>query len=202
MNRLLGLEALIPLPPVPMGVAGEGVEVKAGPKAESDEVELGYVSGVFGVRGEVRLFLHHPDSDTLATERRVVFTAPDGRRFTGQLRARSGAGKRILGAIRGVSDPDAAARMMDWTFSIAATDLPEPDDGEYYVFDLEGLDVVVGERVVGTVSAVHETAGGDILEIDAGGREPLFVPIVERFILDVDLDAGRILLAEDALEEP
>jgi ribosomal 30S subunit maturation factor RimM len=79
---------LTPLPPNASVSGGAGAP---------EEVELGYVSGVFGVRGELRVFLHHPDSDTLATERRVIFTAPDGRRFTAFLRARSGAGKRILG---------------------------------------------------------------------------------------------------------
>ena len=45
-----------------------------------DELELGSLMGAFGVRGEVRVWLHHPESDLLATPREVVLVAPDGSR--------------------------------------------------------------------------------------------------------------------------
>ena len=167
--------------------------------ATDDEIELGTISGVFGVQGEVRLFLHNPESDALADPTPVVLVRPDGERFAATLQARSGAGKRIIGRLRGLDDRNLAYSLKDWRILVRAADLPEPEDDEFYVYELEGLPVRVGEREIGTVATVHATPGGDVLEIDTGG-EPLFVPFLERFLESVDLEEG-IALTPEALDE-
>ena len=60
----------------------------------SDRVELGEVVGVFGVWGEVRLFLANPASDTLHQSRTVVLVMPDGVERPVRMVVRPGAGKR------------------------------------------------------------------------------------------------------------
>lgn len=166
-----------------------------------DEIELGYVSGVFGVTGELRLFLFNPRSEALARGADVVLIRPDGSRVGARLKARSGAGKRVLGRIDGVTNPQEAAELMDWRIAIRRADLPETDEDEFYVADLEGLAAICNGREAGRIVSVHETVGGDILEIDTGAPETVFVPAVARYVLDVDVEAGRVLLADDALEE-
>ena len=87
-----------------------------------NEVRLGRVSGVFGVSGEVRLFLHNRDSDLFVGDGAdVTLVSPAGERETHRLRSRRGAGKRILGRIVGVNSPDAARRYMDWEIVLAET---------------------------------------------------------------------------------
>ena len=67
-----------------------------------DEVRLGRVSGVFGVSGELRLFLHNRESELFAGDGAVVtLVSPSGNRESHRLRSRHGAGKRILGRIEG-----------------------------------------------------------------------------------------------------
>ena len=69
---------------------------------QPDEVELGHVSGVFGVRGEVRLHLHNRDSILLEGPVDAVLVGPDGARTGVEIVARPGAGKRIIGRITGL----------------------------------------------------------------------------------------------------
>ncbi|HNC96654.1 MAG TPA: hypothetical protein PKW90_11050, partial [Myxococcota bacterium] len=69
------------------------------------EVVLGEISGVFGIRGELRIFLHYRESDTLRTERSVILVSPEGQRRDVQMIVRPGAGKRILAKVRGVETP-------------------------------------------------------------------------------------------------
>ncbi len=166
-----------------------------------DEVEIGLISGVFGVKGEVRLYLHNPESDTFAEPTRAVLIDPQGNRFECKLSARTGAGKRILGRIEGLDDRDFAETLKDWQICVAEADLPEVDDDEFYVYELVGMSVVIGAQEVGTVAVVHNTPGGDLLEI-AVGNDVRFVPIVERFVQGIDLETRQIRLVEDALEEP
>jgi 16S rRNA processing protein RimM len=172
------------------------------PKAKSsrDEVELGFVSGVFGFKGEVRLHLHNPTSDLLRTPRSVILVAPDGARRAVTMSARPGAGKRVLGKIEGVRDEHEAGALKDFRVLIPRDALPETEEGEFYVADLVGLEVEAGEER-GTVTEIHQAGPVDVLEVDVGGKEPVFVPLVEGTVLGVDLDAGIVRLVEGSLDD-
>ena len=70
--------------------------------------------------------------------------------------------------------------------------LPPTADDEYYVFELVGLSAVEETgRVLGTVVTVTPGVANDVLEL-AGG---LGLPMVEECIREVDVAAGRILVA-------
>jgi 16S rRNA processing protein RimM len=68
---------------------------------------------------------------------------------------------------------------------------PAPDDS-FYVFQLLGLAVAEeGGRELGRVTDVAPGVANDVLELDTG----VALPMVEDCIRDVDLDAGRIIVA-------
>ena len=70
--------------------------------------------------------------------------------------------------------------------------LTPPGEDEYYVFQLVGLRVEREDgSPLGTVSDVSPGLANDVLELDSG----LFLPMVEDCILDVDLAAGRMVIA-------
>ena len=79
--------------------------VSCDPVPDSERVELGYVNGVFGVRGEVRLYLHNREADWLGRPRAVLVESAEGRCYSVRLRTRRGAGKRILGRLDGAREP-------------------------------------------------------------------------------------------------
>jgi 16S rRNA processing protein RimM len=77
--------------------------------------------------------------------------------------------------------------------AVARSELPEPGEGEYYAFQLVGLTVEEeGGRALGRVSAVQPGVANDVLELDSG----IALPLVEACVRDVDLDGGRILVAQ------
>ena len=71
--------------------------------------------------------------------------------------------------------------------------LPEPGAGEWYVFQLVGLSVEEdGGRVLGKVADVEPWPANDVLVLDGGAM----LPLVDACVLQVDLDAGRIVVAQ------
>jgi len=69
--------------------------------------------------------------------------------------------------------------------------LPEPEEHEYYAFQLVGLEVEeAGGRRLGRVTEVTSGPANDVLELDTG----LALPLVDACVQEVDLDAGRILV--------
>jgi 16S rRNA processing protein RimM len=78
------------------------------------------------------------------------------------------------------------------TLAVRRSDLPEPEEDAYYVFQLVGLAVEEeGGRALGTVIEVDNGPANDALVLDSG----LLLPLVEACVLDVDLERGRVLVA-------
>jgi 16S rRNA processing protein RimM len=76
--------------------------------------------------------------------------------------------------------------------AVPRSQLPEPEPDSYYVFQLVGLDVVEeGGRRLGAVREVAPGVANDVLELDSG----LALPMHEECVRDVDLEAGRIVVA-------
>lgn len=81
--------------------------------------------------------------------------------------------------------------------SVPAADLPPPEEGSYYVFQLVGLEVEEeGGRSLGRVADVAPGVANDVLELDSG----LALPMVADCISEVDLAAGRIVVARGFAE--
>jgi 16S rRNA processing protein RimM len=76
--------------------------------------------------------------------------------------------------------------------SVPRSELPPAGEHEYYAFDLVGLAVEEeGGRGLGRVTVVQPGVANDVLELDSG----LALPLVDACVLEVDLEAGRILVA-------
>jgi 16S rRNA processing protein RimM len=70
--------------------------------------------------------------------------------------------------------------------------LPPTGEGEYYSFQLVGLEVEEeGGKALGRVVQVVPGVANDVLELDSG----LALPLVEACVREVDLARGRILIA-------
>ena len=72
--------------------------------------------------------------------------------------------------------------------------LPPPEEAEtWYAFELVGLEVVdEGGRALGRVTRVEPGVANDVLEVDEGR---LLLPFVDACVRDVDVAAGRIVVA-------
>jgi 16S rRNA processing protein RimM len=78
------------------------------------------------------------------------------------------------------------------TISVHRKELPEPEEDTYYVFQLVGLAVEEeGGRSLGTVTDVENGPANDAVVLDSG----LLLPLVDACVLELDLEAGRILVA-------
>jgi 16S rRNA processing protein RimM len=75
---------------------------------------------------------------------------------------------------------------------VERSSLPPTEEDEYYVVDLVGAEVVEdGGGPLGRVARVLPGVANDVLELDSG----VALPMVEECVRDIDLEAGRILVA-------
>lgn len=160
---------------------------------------MGRIGRPSGVAGLVHLTSYTEEPRTLTTcglltddagaSYRIAWIAPGIARVT-LLEA---------GAERPVTDRTAAARLTNRNLFAARAALPEPAAEEYYLADLVGLEAFDRRgAALGRVTAVHDYGGGASLEIG-----PLLVPFTRASVPEVDLAAGRIVVAPPiVLEAP
>ena len=83
--------------------------------------------------------------------------------------------------------------------AVDRADLPPPEPGHFYVFQLVGLAVVDETgREIGQVRDVLPGVANDNLELSTGE----LVPMIEDAVLAVDVEAGRVVVAAPFVQIP
>ena len=94
-----------------------------------------------------------------------------------------------------VADRTAAEKLNNTRLYVDRTQLPEPEEDEFYLADLIGLVVSDLRRTtIGTVVAVHDYGAGVSLEVARDGKRPLLVPFTRASVPVVDVGAGQVLV--------
>jgi len=154
---------------------------------------VGVVTGAHGLRGLVRVrpFTAVPE-DVAAYG--PVESGDGARSFVLEIRNRTGKGQ-LLVAIDGVADRTAAEALKGTQFFVSREKFPAADEDEFYFTDLLGLAVVgQGGEAVGTVRAVENFGGGDMLEIDDARGGVSTIPFTRAAVPEVDIATGRVVV--------
>jgi 16S rRNA processing protein RimM len=153
---------------------------------------MGVIGRPHGVRGLVRVTSYADDLTAYGP-----LSDAQGRRYVLHSRGEGVAeiAEVVGGAELKVADRAAAEKLTNTRLYVDRAQLPEPEDGEFYLADLIGLAAVdVGGMVLGTVGAVHDYGAGASLEIVCGERPPLLVPFTRASVPTVDLPAQRVVV--------
>ncbi len=159
---------------------------------------VGEIGRPHGVRGLMKLRSFTADPAAIASYGPLTDEAGT-RRFALTLLAEG------LARIEGIADRDAAARLTGTKLYVDRDRLPPPEEEEFLLADLIGLSVVdASGETLGTVVAVPNYGGGDLLEIaPARGGATALLPFTRAFVPQVDIAGKRVVAAPpDDLFEP
>lgn len=94
-------------------------------------------------------------------------------------------------SFHGVSTAEEVSFLVAKELFVREADLPRLEDGEYYEYQLIGLEVMTAEgTILGRVQSLLRTGANDILLVE--GERELMIPMVEGFIIDIDVSRGTI----------
>jgi 16S rRNA processing protein RimM len=156
-------------------------------------IALGVVTGTHGLRGGLKVKQHNPDSDLLLDLPEV------GLRVGGELRVEAvvevrATGKGLLVQLKDVRTIEQAAELRGAELCLPRQWLPPLAPGEFYHVDLEGLPVVTPDgRSVGRAERVQEYPAASVLRV-RGAEGVWEVPLREPYLVEVDLEAGRVVV--------
>jgi 16S rRNA processing protein RimM len=168
-------------------------------------VLLGEFGRAHGLNGEVRLKSFTAEPAAIAAYGPLV--TADGRTLalTGVRPAPGSTPGLLVAGVAGVTTRDAAETLTRVRLFVARDKLPPPGEDEFFLADLIGLSAEAPDgRVLGTVAAVPNFGGGDLLEIAPAGRGPsALLPFTKAFVPLVDMAGRRVVVdAPDDLFEP
>ena len=94
-----------------------------------------------------------------------------------------------------VADRTAAEKLTNTRLFVDRSQLPEPEDDEFYLADLVGMIArnAAGAKL-GTVAAVHDYGAGASLEIARDNAPSLLVPFTRLCVPTVDTAAGLLVV--------
>jgi 16S rRNA processing protein RimM len=159
-------------------------------------VALGEIVGTHGVRGLLRLRPYSDPSAALAAAQTVFVTSRPPAAHTRAIAIGSARphGRIVLVDLAGIDDLATAEPLIGSTLSVAEADLPAPGPGEFYAFQLEGLEVVTsaGARL-GTVASLLATGSNEVLVVRDGAHEHL-IPVIADVVRAIDVAGGRVVI--------
>jgi 16S rRNA processing protein RimM len=101
----------------------------------------------------------------------------------------------VIGRIAGIEDRDAAERLKGTRLYVARSQLPAPEEDEFYHADLIGLAAELRDGTpFGTVRAVWDFGAGDSIEIARPDSGTIMVPFTRAIVPLVDLAARRLVV--------
>ncbi|MGH8194938.1 MAG: ribosome maturation factor RimM [Woeseiaceae bacterium] len=164
-------------------------------KAAHRPVTLGRISGLHGVRGWVTVFSYTEPRAALLDYKEWLVGLP-GAWTTATVAEGREQGKTLVVRLEGTRDRASAARCVGAEIAVTRDSLPAAGPGEYYWADLEGLEVRHRDgRILGRVARLLATGAHDVMVVRSGGeeggeveREVLIPFVLDRYVLDVDLD--------------
>ncbi len=157
-------------------------------------VEIGVVGRPHGMRGALRVFLYNQSSSLLYDIDRVLLRTVDASEpVSSEILNYVAAGKRGTLTLRGIENRTEAEKWTGARLLVERRVLPDIDDGEFYVEDIMGVEVVLEGKSIGKVKSSRAQGGVEVVTVMDDSQE-IEIPLVDEFVQELDVEGGRLIV--------
>ena len=166
----------------------------------NERILLGHVSGLFGVKGWVKVFSYTDPREQITKYTQWYLGNQQAQPI--QLEEGQAHKQGVIAKLVGIDDRDRAATIVKQDIWVDKSDLPTLSENEYYWHDLIGCLVRDStDTVIGKVHDLIETGANDVLVVVADSTknktEHLIPYIQGQVIKSIDLDKQQIQVEWD-----
>jgi 16S rRNA processing protein RimM len=166
-----------------------GVTLSWRSSATSERLAVARIVGAKGLAGRVRVEPLTDRAERLAAGARVFL---EGEAVARGILAAETAGRTPVLQLEGVADRGTAEALRGHYLEVDATSLPE---GSYYWHQLVGLRVTDPHGApLGSVTEVFRAGENEVYRIEDDAGHELLVPALRTVVLEIDVDAGRMVV--------
>lgn len=153
-----------------------------------DLLKVGVITTTHGVRGEVKVY---PTTDEPERFLELDYVLLDTGRELRKLEIKNVKFFKnlVILKFKGVDNINDIEKYKGRDLWIPREEGQELEEDEYYIADLLGMSVVLGDgQEFGTLKDVMETGANDVYIIDSAEHGEVLLPAIKECILDVDLE--------------
>jgi 16S rRNA processing protein RimM len=160
-----------------------------------NQIVVGKITGVHGVRGEIKVMPYTQPPEAIAGYQPWLIERPHGLSYSPKLTQFRRQGEGLVVKLEGCDDRDKAKTLVGSFIQVERTCLPALTEG-YYWADLIGLQVSTVTGVdLGTLDYLFETGSNDVMMVK-GDRERL-IPYRPEVVIEVNLEKGTLVVDWD-----
>jgi 16S rRNA processing protein RimM len=169
-----------------------GIEAIGTGSAAPAFLEIAQIQTAFGVEGEVLARILTDFPGRFARLKRVFL----GEEYTPyRVEHAKVRGGEVFLKLVGVNTPEESAKLRLKMVQVPITEAVPLPKGAYYHYQVLGLSVVTGDdQALGRVVEILSTGGNDVYVV-RGEKSELLVPAIAEVVKQVDLAAGRMVVA-------
>jgi 16S rRNA processing protein RimM len=174
----------------------EQKQTSGSPNGEPVYLAIGFIRRPHGVQGEMIMDLHTDFPERIKSGRKVLVGEKRQPLTFDTVRPH---GDSLLVSFRGVDTPEDAGRFRNQWVYVKSSDVPPLPEGQYYQYELIGLDVVdENGNPLGKLAEILETGANDVYVVRNEAGKEILLPVIPSVILNRDMD--RRLLTVHLLE--
>ena len=157
-----------------------------------DLLKVGVITTTHGVRGEIKVFPTTDDAERfLELEYVLLDTGRELRRL--DIKNVRFFKNLVILKFDGIDNINDIEKYKGKDLWIPREEAQELGEDEYYIADLQGLEVVLEDGTeFGTLRDVMETGANDVYIIDSNEHGEVLLPAIKECILDVDLEKNTM----------
>ena len=157
-----------------------------------DLLKVGVITTTHGVRGEIKVFPTTDDAERfLELEYVLLDTGRELRRL--DIKNVRFFKNLVILKFDGIDNINDIEKYKGKDLWIPREEAQELGEDEYYIADLQGLNVVLEDGTeFGTLRDVMETGANDVYIIDSNEHGEVLLPAIKECILDVDIETNTM----------
>lgn len=157
-------------------------------------VALGYISGVHGVNGWLKIHSQTEPREAIFEYQPWLLGEQEE---AVRIRESKKHGKHLIALLEDVNDRDQAENLVKRQIAAYRDQFPELPETEFYWADLIGLAVKLQDGTdLGTIRHMLATGANDVMVVQ-GERERLIPFVHGKYVIQVDLEQGRVTVDWD-----
>lgn len=159
----------------------------------NDLIQVATLGKAQGIKGEMKINLIGGDADKFAAYDRIIVGVKE---FVVESFKTLTNGNFIK--LVGVDDRNTAEKLTNTSVYVEKCRVPR-EEGEYFITDLIGCEIVVDGSILGTLSDVLQTGAADVYVVNAD--KPFMFPALKKVLKNIDITSKIIELDADTFKE-
>ena len=154
-------------------------------------LQVGVISSTHGIRGEVKVF---PTTDDPARYKKLkkVLLDTGKERLELELQSVKFLKQFVIVKFKGIDNINDIEKYKGKSLLVPREDGVPLGRDEYYIADMIGMEVFVGDERFGVIKDVMETGANEVYIIDSDMHGEVLIPAIRQCVIDVDVEDKKM----------